>query len=210
LNIYNFYKDLFALHGNQGWWPLLRDNPVDGSYSLYHPGNYDIPLDNESRLEICLGAILTQNTSWQNAVKALHNLKTHYLLSAQAISKIELYDLAQLIKPSGYYNQKAKKLQVFCEYYTILRNTKPTRDQLLSLWGIGKETADSMLLYGWKEPVMVIDAYTYRVFKNAGYSFASYDYDALKQTCEHELPHDYTILQEFHALLVKAGKQLEA
>lgn len=168
-----------------------------------------MPCKESARLEICIGAILTQNTTWQNVEKALHNLKKADLISIKKLLDVNLEYLAGLIKPSGYYNQKARKLKVFIRFLDTQENRKPGRDELLSLWGIGRETADSMLLYAWQESIMVIDAYTRRVLKKYGYSCWDLPYDELKLKCEKEMPKDYRILQEFHALLVAAGKELK-
>lgn len=207
MNLTKLYTELLAVYGYQGWWPLLADEADVGRFTCYHPENYQIPQNNQQRLEICIGAILTQNTNWLNVEKALFNLQREDLMSAQAICEIDKSELAQYIKPSGYYNQKARKLQEFCAFFIELGADIPNRVDLLDLWGIGRETADSMLLYAWKQPVMVIDSYSRRVFKAEGCELWNEDYDVLKKWCEEQLTPDHKILQEFHALLVKAGKQ---
>jgi endonuclease-3 related protein len=208
MKLIDLYELLLKQYGRQGWWPLLCDDSPEGRFTCYHIGNYDIPQDDEQRLEICLGAILTQNTNWLNVEKALFNLKSEYLMTASALAEINHIELAQYIKPSGYYNQKARKLQEFCRFYMKLNGRRPARDELLAMWGIGPETADSMLLYGWKQPVMVIDAYTRRIFKAEGFPVWNARYDELRFWCQQQLPADYILLQEFHALLVEAGKRV--
>ncbi len=186
----------------------MYDKPAGARYTCYHPGNYDLPQTDNEKLEICIGAILTQNTNWLNVEKALYNLKVKDLISVKGFLNVDQADLAELIKPSGYYNQKARKLREYCLFYRETGGRKPERSELLSIWGIGKETADSMLLYAYNEPVMVIDAYTRRVFREAGFSFWDLPYDELREICEQLLTRDYRIYQEFHALLVHAGKEM--
>src|SRR3989338_4334575 len=130
------YTHLLKSYGPQGWWP------IDG---IYHKGNYEIPKTNSQRFEICIGAILTQNTSWLHVEKALTNLKNLNALNPNSLKDFPLSELKSAIKPAGYFNQKAKKLREFTSFYTTLKGRTPTREELLNLWGIGPETADSML-----------------------------------------------------------------
>lgn len=206
--IQKLYEELLDIHGKQGWWPLLiqRDNGV--WINRYHPGNYDLPKTEEQRLEIAIGSVLTQNTNWKNVVKALVNLKNAGIFDVKGLLDIAVWDLAEIIRPSGYYNQKAKKLQELAKLWIKLKGRIPERTELLDVWGIGNETADSILLYAFHKPEMVIDAYTNRVLISHGIIKAKQKYDELKKLCEDMLPRDHTILNEFHALLVKEGKGL--
>jgi len=181
---------------------------IDKRYTSYHPGDYSKPDNDETRLQVGVGAILTQNTNWLNVEKALRNLQTAGILSIRGLNSIAPEKLAELIKPSGYYNQKAKKLKIFSKYFQELAGRKPERLELLGLWGIGRETADSILLYAYQENIMVIDAYSRRVFRSMGIKGWDWEYDELRLLCEQEMPADYRVLQEFHALLVAAGKEL--
>lgn len=207
-NIAQTYKALLKQHGPQGWWPLLElGDPTykrgDKSYGGYHPGDYSYPKTDSQRFEICVGAIFTQNTSWNNVVKALLNLKKSNALSADGVKRLSMGKLRELIKPAGYYNQKAKKLKLFVAFYLKLAGRTPTREELLSVWGIGKETADSILLYAYMVPIFVVDAYTRRLF---GYDKKE-DYDKIRLDFEDALPKDYQIYQEYHALIVEQIKK---
>jgi endonuclease III related protein len=207
------YKYLLKTYGPQGWWPLLDlhnsknnkkgCNPTKtGSLNGYHPNDYSYPKTDRQIFEICLGAILTQNTSWTNVEKALLNLNQKNLINPEKIISISIDQLGILIKPTGYFNQKAKKLKEFASFYIFLKHKTPTRKQLLDIWGIGPETADSILLYAYKKPSFVVDAYTRKIFE--------YDkrisYDQIKQDFETALPKDYKLYQEFHALIVEHAK----
>jgi endonuclease III related protein len=200
---------LLSSFGKQGWWPLIEykgTNPTKtGSINGYHPGKYDLPVVESQKFEICIGAILAQNTSWLNAEKAIVNLKKNKLLDAKCILNTNIKSLASAIRPAGYYNQKAKKLKIFSKFFIELNGKVPSRMELLELWGIGKETADSILLYSYKQPVFVVDSYTKRIFERLGYREA--EYDELQQLIENNLPKDYKIYNEFHALLVELAKR---
>jgi len=186
------YGKLFSFYGPRGWWP------------------------GDSPFEIAVGAILTQNTNWSNVEKAIANLKRQDVLYAEAMCKMSSQELAQLIRPAGYYNVKAKRLRAFLcflmdEYGGDMARMKETaterlRDALLSINGVGQETADSILLYALGRPVFVIDAYTKRVMSRHGLMAeeASYgEYQALFYRC---IDPDTTLFNEYHALLVSVGK----
>lgn len=192
------YQKLMILHGPQGWWP------VKGSY---HKRNFNYPRNNDECFEICVGAILTQNTAWTNVEMAIENLRRAKLLNANKImqSKDELIQTA--IRPSGYFNQKTKKLKVFSIFYKTLKGRKPTRNELLDLWGIGPETADSILLYAYGEPTFVIDAYTKRIFSHLKIIDESWTYDEIKELFESYVPQDKNVYQEYHALIVEHAKK---
>lgn len=198
------YNRLLKKYGPQGWWPLQEHKGVNmtktGSSKGYHPGDFDFPKNERQRFEICVGAILTQNTNWANVEKALTGLGK---VSCSKIIKMDIDELKKRIRPAGYYNQKARKLKEFAEFYNRLKR-KPTREELLSIWGIGPETADSMLLYAWKEPRFVVDAYTKRIFGMEGK-----DYDDVQKHFEKKLPKDHKVYQEYHALIVEHAKRIK-
>ena len=210
-SIKKFYEKLLKLYGQQGWWPLLDCkgcNPTKtGSVKGYHPNDYSYPKNNKQRFEICIGAILTQNTSWLQVEKALINLKKLKALTPLTIKKLNLEKLRQAIKPAGYFNQKAKKLKIFAEFYINLKARKPARDELLNVWGIGPETADSILLYAFKVPTFVVDAYTKRVFAKLGLIEKNGKYEKVKKLFENNLPKDFKLYQEYHALIVEHAKR---
>jgi endonuclease-3 related protein len=211
------YLSLMELYGPQGWWPLLElegsisKNPTKtGSVRGYHPGDYTYPRTKAQQFEICVGAILTQNTAWPNVEKALLAMRRQKLLSPAAIIRAEQTKLGGAIRPAGYFNQKAKKLKIFAKFYsTTLKNGKrvPARDELLSLWGIGPETADSMLLYAFKQPSFVVDTYTKKIFLNLGLIGKSWSYDQIKALFVDAVPKNLEIYQEYHALIVEHAKR---
>lgn len=163
---------------------------------------------------MCVGAILTQNTNWKNVERALVNLRQAKALSLEKLLTVPRSRLAALIRPSGYYNQKALKLQAFCRFVQLeyggrfrrmfREPTMALRGQLLRIHGIGKETADSMLLYAGNKPVFVIDTYTKRMLAKQGIAFRQYD--EYREWFEKRLPRNVKLFQEFHALLVAWGK----
>lgn len=208
------YGELLAKYGPQGWWPLLDVaaqggvNPTKtGSITGYHPGDYSYPKTAEQRFEICVGAILTQNTSWINVEKALLSLRRKQALSPKGMKRLSDGKLRECIKPAGYYNQKAKKLQLFLDFYSALGNRVPTREELLELWGIGPETADSILLYAFGVPVFVIDVYTKRILLKLKKIEESATYEEIQKMFYEQVEPDVPVYQEFHALLVEEGKQ---
>lgn len=187
------YHQLFAQYGPQGWWPA------------------------RTRSEMIVGAILTQNTTWTQVAKALANLRSHFALDFQALRKMPQPQIAEWIRPAGYFNQKAGYLLAFAErlnedYGGSLNRlfrlgTPELREKLLSVKGIGPETADSILLYAAKRPVFVVDAYTRRFLAAHGYpeeAKASYDHMATLFTTQ--LPADVPLFNEYHALIVRWAK----
>lgn len=188
------YKILFNNFGRQHWWPAKGRK--------------------ERKFEICIGAILTQNTSWKNAEKAIENLREAGALSEKAIEKIPQEKIALLIKPAGYYNQKAKKLKAFAGF--LEKNSfeklgkmpiNEARQLLLEVHGIGKETADSMLLYALNKPIFIIDAYTKRIFERI-FSMKFKDYDEWQRFFSKSLRRDTLLFNEYHALIVALGKDV--
>ena len=188
---HKLFSLLFKAYGKQTWWPA--DTPF----------------------EVMLGAILTQNTAWTNVEKAITNLKKHDLMDAQALTAMQHSRLADLIRPSGYFNVKAKRIQSFCQWYLqqggydalSKTDTDKLRHQLLSVHGIGPETADDMLLYAFQRPVFVIDAYTRRLFARTGLASAEEPYNALRHQVEKKMNGKVSVLNEFHALIVRHAKE---
>ena len=191
--IREFYKEMFKHFGPQHWWP------------------------GETPFEVMVGAILTQNTSWSNVEKAIDRLKKENALSPEAIHNMDTDRLAQLIKPSGFYNLKAKRLkhlikgfvETFSGSVEMMKewHINQLREWLLSIPGIGKETADSIILYAIKKPIFVVDAYTRRVLSRHGIISGNEDYDTIQAIFHKHLPKDTELFNEFHALFVKLGKE---
>jgi endonuclease III related protein len=167
----------------------------------------------DSPLEIMIGAILTQNTSWRNVEKAIANMKEHRVLEMNRLVEIGEGALAEIIRPAGFYNIKARRLKTFLIDFhsrfdgivdnTIDTGTSELRDSFLILNGIGPETADSILLYALDRPVFVVDAYTKRFLRNHGLYTGSYDYHDIQSFFMDNLPQDTYVFNEFHALIVR-------
>lgn len=170
----------------------------------------------KTRFEVIVGAILTQNTAWANVEQAIGNLRRAGLLTPGAMERVSNARLARLVRPSGYFRQKAKKLKAFvrflreCHDGSLVRmfrsSTAELREQLLAVHGIGPETADSILLYAGGHPVFVVDAYTHRILGRHQLTDGKPDYGAAQTLFETNLPRDAALYNEFHALLVNAGK----
>jgi endonuclease-3 related protein len=183
---------LLAAFGPQHWWPAA------------------------SPFEVMVGAVLTQNTNWQNVERAIANLEKAGVLDPDSLHRMDHQALAELIRPAGYFNIKARRLKNFVavlhdEFEGRLENmadwdTESLREVLVSTKGIGPETADSMLLYALERPVFVIDAYTYRITVRLGLAFEDADYYQLQEMFVDNLPADVKLYNEFHALLVGLGK----
>lgn len=205
------YYALLDSFGYQGWWPLVSHigtNPTKtGSINGYHPNDYSLPQTSNEVFEICLGAILTQNTSWPNVEKALLNLKSLNALDNKLIQKISVEQLKSAIRPAGYFNQKAKKIIAFTDFFSSLKGRIPSRDELCSIWGIGNETADSMLLYAFKSPIFVIDSYTKRIFSRIGLCKSDVSYEELQNLFNSSLENNFELFNEYHALLVELAKR---
>jgi len=208
------YVLMLAEYGHQGWWPLLKlsQSPLKKSWKDgYHPGDYSYPRDEFQTFEIWVGAVLTQNTSWTHAQKALENLDRLDLLLAEKLASVKPEHLSGAIRCSGYFNQKSRRLKRLAEFFLALRSQKPTRRELLKLKGIGQETADSILLYAHHRPYFVVDAYTIRIVNRVfGLDLKKYDdvadlfYQAyLSEGFENRV----RIFNEYHALLVRHAKQ---
>ena len=183
----------------------------DLSYDRYGP-QYWWP--GETRDEIIIGAILTQNTNWKNVEKAIENLKHKNLLTLTALRNAEIKEIAQCIRPSGYYNQKATRLQEIAKFFHKngvqsfgALSIANMRKELIRLKGVGPETADSILLYAFEKPVFVIDAYTTRIFQRLGFFTESISYDEAQKFFMQNLENDTKLFNEFHALLVRHAKE---
>lgn len=187
-----YYKALFENLGPQNWWPA------------------------RTPFEVIVGAILTQNTSWTNVERAIANLRRENLLTPGALETVPFARLASLIRSSGYFRQKAKKLKAFVRFLRTQYSgslarmfrtpTAVLREKLLAVHGIGPETADSILLYAGKKDVFVIDAYTKRILSRHGLVPEDVPYEELRSLIESALLRDVSRYNEFHALLVMAGK----
>ncbi len=172
--IRQYYKTLHQAWGPQHWWPA------------------------ETRFEVIVGAYLTQNTAWTNVERALANLRDAQVLSVEGIRKIKLARLERLIRPSGYFRQKAKRLKTFVAFLDrqysgeldklFSQPTEKVREELLSLNGVGPETADSILLYAGNHPVFVVDAYTRRILARHQLMPEKADYEEIRQLFQHSLP----------------------
>ncbi len=188
----NIYHCLVDAYGPQHWWPA------------------------EEPFEVMVGAVLTQSAAWLNVEKAIANLKAAKALSPQALRRLSLPELVTLIHSCGYYNAKARKLRSLAhwlgEYYNdnldklFADSTSRLRRQLLSIYGIGQETADSIILYAANKPVFVIDAYTRRIINRIGLAPGSNSYTAYQALFMDNLPADAALFNEYHALLVYLGK----
>jgi len=186
------YQLLFEAHGPQHWWPA------------------------NSGFEVMVGAVLTQNTAWRNVERAIAALKAANALSPEAMLDLSDAELARLIRPSGYFNVKARRLKALCRWYLDhggrrrLRHwpTEKLRASLLSVHGIGPETADDILLYAFDRPVFVIDAYTRRLLGRLGHPHAQAAYDDFRMSLESTLGQDERLYNEYHALIVAHGKDV--
>lgn len=209
--IKNIYSWLIKSYGPQGWWPVLshkgRKPNITENLRGYHPKDYSYPKNNNQKFEICIGAILTQNTAWKNVEKALVNLKTAKVLNPRKLIQLSDDTLKELIRPAGYYNQKTGYLINFTEFFLSLKGEVPSRDEVLGCNGIGEETADSILLYAYNQPEFVIDAYTRRVFSNLGFIKPDEKYHVIKELFELHVERDVPVYQEYHACIVEHAKR---
>ena len=190
----DIYRRLMDCYGPQHWWPA------------------------EGPFEMMVGAILTQGAAWRNVEKAIASLKAARVLSPKALRRLSLPELATLIRPCGYYNAKALKLKSLAHWlgksckdnlnWLFLNDTDYLREQLLSIHGIGEETADSIILYGAGKPVFVIDAYTRRIINRTGLAPEGSSYTAYQALFRDNLPTDSELFKEYHALLVCLAKHV--
>jgi endonuclease-3 related protein len=188
----DIYRRLYVRFGPQRWWPA------------------------ETPFEVIVGAILTQSTAWINVEKAINNLKSSGSLSPAALRRLSHDELAGLIRPCGYFNVKTKRLKAFVEWFgekygdsldrMFSGDTGELRQELLEVYGIGEETADSIILYAGNKPTFVIDAYTRRIVDRLGLSPADKSYSGYQRLFMSSLPLDAALFNEYHALLVRLGK----
>ncbi|NIA08587.1 MAG: endonuclease III domain-containing protein [Nitrospiraceae bacterium] len=189
----SIYKRLFAAFGPQDWWP------------------------GDSPFEVCVGAILTQNTNWGNVEKAISSLKDRDLLDPEAIHGLSRESLAEVIRPAGYYNIKAERLQNFVGFLVkkfdgnldamFAIGLELLRPLLLAIKGIGPETADSILLYAGRLPTFVVDIYTVRALRRHDIIDGDANYDDIRALFLDHLPRDVELYNEYHALWVALGKK---
>ncbi|MBK5276727.1 MAG: endonuclease III domain-containing protein [Desulfuromonadales bacterium] len=187
------YERLFSRFGPRHWWPA------------------------ETPFEVCIGAILTQNTAWTNVEKAINNLKQADCLSPEVLKDVDHEQLAELIRPSGYFNVKSRRLKDFTAWLFLNHNGsleqmfagdwRELRPELLQVRGIGPETADSILLYAGGKPSFVVDAYTRRLFHRLGLLPAGAGYDRTRDLFMEALPADVQLFNEYHALIVEQCKR---
>lgn len=192
-NLIELYNTLLASLGPQHWWP--GDSPI----------------------EVAVGAVLVQNTSWRNVVRAIDALKQRDLLSIQALHDLRPAALEKLLQPSGYYRIKTKRLKNLIRFLMEVHDGSldnlfaldmaVAREQLLAVNGIGPETADSILLYAGDQPRFVVDAYTRRILLRHDWLLPPATYDQMQQLFERRLEPDVTLYNEFHALIVAVGNQ---
>ncbi len=190
----SIYGKLRGFYGHQNWWP------------------------GETPFEVIIGAILTQNTAWTNVEKAIANLKKKNALTPRRLKEIKLRELAGLIRPSGYYNVKARRIKEFINF--LFNNfggslekmfsveTGRLREMLLGVNGIGPETADSILLYAGGKPSFVVDAYTRRIFRRKGFLKGDEPYGDVQALFVENIPRDVNLYNDYHAQIVILGKNV--
>ena len=184
------FEKLYERFGPQHWWPAQTED------------------------EVIIGAVLTQNTAWRNVERALANLRNNGLLELKRLSEANIETIKKLIKPAGFFNQKAIYLKNISDFFVEnggLKqlsglDTKTLRQKLLDIKGVGKETADSILLYAFKRPIFVIDAYTKRLIERHKLCNCS-SYDEIQNLFMENLPLDEKLFNEYHALIVKLAKE---
>jgi endonuclease III related protein len=191
-NLLEVYERLLARFGPQHWWP------------------------GDSPFEIMVGAVLVQNTAWKNVERAIQNLRDASVMEPHALYALPPDELAEMIRPAGYFQVKAKRLRNLLKFMIdeydgsldamFLNNLSTLREQLLAIHGIGPETADAILLYAGGLPTFVVDTYTHRVLARHGWIGYDSDYHDIKDYFETALPADANLYNEYHALLVRAGK----
>jgi endonuclease-3 related protein len=222
-------EGLLLRHGPQGWWPVRAERgtfrgPADPRHeSGYHPADPSVPATRAGRWEVVTGAVLTQNTAWTNVERALDALAHAGVRSPETLLALSSDVLAGLIRPAGYFNQKSRYLRSVAEWFlaedpalSIAPPSRATlaeaRRGLLAVRGVGPETADSILLYAYRLPTFVVDAYTRRVLDARGLLPPGLNYEALRAACEAALEAPtpdrcVPLWQEAHAVLVEEAKR---
>lgn len=208
------YSLLLKHFHSQGWWPTTPPKKI---HPVYHSSPKVKALSESEKFEICIGAILTQNTAWSNVEKALAQLNKNKLMRPEKIARAPFAKLAKIILSSGYFREKTKKLKFFSKY--LLKNyagkvssllkkaPEETRAELLSLYGLGPETVDSILLYAGEVPIFVVDAYTRRIGNRVGL-FHTDKYHEVQRYFHKAAQKSAAVFNEFHALLVALGKNI--
>ena len=191
--VYEIYEILLKHFGPQGWWP------------------------GETPFEVMVGAVLTQNTNWGNVSKAIDNLRKANILSFERLHELPVEELAEMIKPAGYFNLKAKRLKNLLDFISeeysgaledmFAEDTISLREKILTVKGIGPETADSILLYAGNKPVFVVDAYTHRIFSRHNVVSEEEGYYEIQEYFTLSLPEEVDLYNEYHALIVRLGKE---
>jgi len=183
-------------------------NPTKtGAKMSYHPLNYNLPETREDVYEIILGTILTQNTSWTSAENALLNLKALNVIDPENLLNLNEDILKEAIRCAGFLNQKAEYIREVTKFYISLEGEIPARKAILRVKGVGNETADSILLYAYKQPEFVVDSYTKRIFVYQGLIDYNDNYNNIKNLFESHLSRDMIVYNEYHALIVEHGKR---
>jgi endonuclease-3 related protein len=207
MELFELYEKLLAHYGAQGWWPLRERGG-------YHPHEYLHTLSKDEIFEVALGSILTQNTTFTSVEKSLDNLQNLSAFTPHAIQNLPLETLKNAIRPSGYFNQKSAYILDFIAFFESLNGRTPTREELLACRGIGEETADSILLFGYGMSEFKVDAYTKRIFSHLGFVGEAAKYGEIKalveKTFEKKIADSFRRVeayQEFHALLVAHAKR---
>ncbi|MEM2131465.1 MAG: endonuclease [Candidatus Woesearchaeota archaeon] len=210
-SLFEIYNLLLKNYKSQKWWPTTSENEIKPKYQYG-------PINEKQKLEVIFGSILTQNTSWKNVEKAIIELNKKDLINIDKIIQIDKKELALIIKSSGYYNQKAIKLKEMASFLKKNPISKlekieinELRKLLLSIKGVGKETADSIILYAFNKPIFVVDAYTKRIFSRIGLINKKIidkksSYDEIQDFFHKNLPKKEKIFNEYHALIVEHAK----
>ncbi|MCQ2977581.1 MAG: endonuclease III domain-containing protein [archaeon] len=211
------FNKLLEEYSYQGWWPIISYDGINptktGVVRGYHPKNYDFPRNDNEQFEIIIGSILAQNTSWSSVEKALinlSNLDSFDSFSADFILNLAVSDenaFKEAIRPAGYFNQKFKYLQNIANFYIDLNGRIPSRDELLSIKGVGNETADSIRLYAYGQSEVIVDAYSRRIFSYLGLINEKDSYIKIKKFIGSNFEGDFKKYQEFHALIVEHAKR---
>lgn len=192
LSLQQVFDRLLAAYGPQHWWP------------------------GDSPFEVMIGAVLTQNTAWINVERAIGNLKRSGCLSLDGLLGLDEAELAERVRPSGYFNVKARRLHSLCRFLDQrggieglrVLETRELRHELLAVHGVGPETADDILLYAFERPVFVVDAYTRRMFERLGRLSGGESYERIRTMFESELPAEVPLFNEYHALIVRHAKRV--
>ncbi len=192
VDLRQLYGRLLEAYGPQNWWPA------------------------ETPFEVVVGAILTQNTAWRNVEKAIGNLKREGLLDPESILGTPDGVLRELVRPAGFYNQKVRRLKAVCKLIVdsggledlFSLPLEDLRDKLLSVKGIGPETADAIILYAANKPTFVVDRYTHRIFTRLGIWHGNYDYNSIKKLVETQIFPNVEVYKEFHALIDEHAKRI--